>query len=171
VSDLIVNSLCNNLHAKSVCLFLSLCISVYVSLWVWVFVQLALAGTPSLQTISSLGLQILDGLKDMHRRGYVFVDVKPDNFMVLQTHPPGAAAGRAPPRARADFLATDQLFFVDFGLMEKIRAYNGGGGQRENVARATLAGNASYCSLDVHACSVPAAKDDLEAVVSALASV
>jgi serine/threonine protein kinase len=121
--------------------------------------QLAMhSSTPSLQTISCLGIQILDGLRDMHRRGYVFVDIKPDNFMVLKD--PKAAKSRS----EADFYSEDKLFFVDFGLMEKLRAYNGNG-QRENVARATLAGNASYCSLDVHACAVPAAKDDLEALV------
>ena len=121
--------------------------------------ELALGGgdtCPSLRTISRLGVQILDGLQDMHRRGYVFVDVKPDNFMVLKD--PRAAASRS----EAEFFPEDQLFFVDFGLMEKVRGHNG---QRENVSRATLAGNAAYCSLDVHGCAVPAAKDDLEALV------
>lgn len=94
----------------------------------------------------------------MHRRGYVFVDVKPDNFMVLKD--PKAPRSRS----QVDFFSDDRVFFVDFGLMEKLRAYNGGG-QRENVTRATLAGNACYCSLDVHACAVPAAKDDIEALV------
>jgi serine/threonine protein kinase len=120
---------------------------------------MAQAGTPSLQTISTLGVQILDGLRDMHRRGYVFVDVKPDNFMVLKD--PKAPADRS----NGDFFPGDRVFFVDFGLMEKLRAYNGGG-QRENVTRATLAGNACYCSMDVHECAVPAAKDDVEALVS-----
>lgn len=122
--------------------------------------QLAMRkNTPSLETISALGLQILDGLKDMHRRGYVFVDIKPDNFMVLKD--PKAAKSRD----ESNFFPEDKLFFVDFGLMEKLRSYDGSG-QRENITRATLAGNASFCSLDVHACSVPAAKDDLEALVS-----
>lgn len=123
-----------------------------------------MAGTPSLQSISSLGLLILDGLRDMHRRGYVFVDVKPENFMVLRGP---RAAGTTSRGADKDFLPGDQIFFTDFGLMEKLRSYNGGGGQRENETRATLAGNACFCSLDVHACAVPAAKDDVEAVVSA----
>jgi hypothetical protein len=121
--------------------------------------QLAIAGSvPSLKTIRTVGLQILDGLRDMHTaRKYVFVDMKPDNFMVLKD--PGARRGRS----EADFFPEDRLYFVDFGLMEKLTSVKTG--KRENVQRATLAGNAAFCSLDVHDCSVPAAKDDLEALV------
>ena len=95
----------------------------------------------------------------MHRRGYVFVDIKPDNFMILKD--PSASKTRS----RCDLYPDDKLFFVDFGLMEKTRSYNGPA-QREDIKRNDLAGNAAYCSIDVHKCHVPTFKDDIEALVS-----
>ena len=60
---------------------------------------------PSASAIASIGLQILSGLQKLHRRGFLFVDVKPGNFM----------------------LVGDALRFVDFGLVESWRAFNGSG--------------------------------------------
>jgi serine/threonine protein kinase len=35
-----------------------------------------------LASISSIGVQILEGLHWIHSKGFLFVDVKPDNFML-----------------------------------------------------------------------------------------
>ena len=32
--------------------------------------------------IARLGLQILEGLQWIHQKGFLFIDVKPDNFML-----------------------------------------------------------------------------------------
>ena len=37
---------------------------------------------PSIADIAIVGLQILDGLKWLHAKGWLFVDIKPDNFML-----------------------------------------------------------------------------------------
>ena len=54
-------------------------------------IAVAKAGMPSIPTIATLGLQMLDGLRWLHAKNFVFVDVKPDNFM----------------------LKNDKLYFVD----------------------------------------------------------
>ncbi len=54
-------------------------------------IGLAKAGIPSVSTVGNLGLQILEGLRWLHAKNFVFVDVKPDNFM----------------------LKNDKLYFVD----------------------------------------------------------
>lgn len=53
--------------------------------------DVAKRGNSSVQDVAHFGLQILDGLKQIHQKGYFFIDIKPDNFM----------------------LKGDKLFFVD----------------------------------------------------------
>jgi hypothetical protein len=36
---------------------------------------------PSLSEIARVGVQILDGVEWLHKKGWLFVDFKPDNFM------------------------------------------------------------------------------------------
>jgi serine/threonine protein kinase len=46
---------------------------------------IALSNSPkeaNSSNIARLGLQILDGLRWIHQKGYLFIDVKPDNFML-----------------------------------------------------------------------------------------
>lgn len=37
---------------------------------------------PPISLIATFGLQILDGLRWLHRKGWLFIDIKPDNFML-----------------------------------------------------------------------------------------
>jgi hypothetical protein len=80
-------------------------------------------------------------------QGYLFVDVKPENFMIKNV------AGK------------EKVYFIDLGLMEKFTQYMAGGAQRAMAQRA-FAGTAKYSSLSVHAGGMPSRKDDIEAVVS-----
>lgn len=86
-------------------------------------------------------------------QGYVFVDIKPDNFMIK----------------RID--GNDKLFFIDFGLMEKVTGYRSGGAQREETHRATVAGTVAYVSLGVHRGGTPSRRDDLEAMAYVLLAI
>lgn len=85
-------------------------------------------------------------------KGYVFVDIKPENFMIKKVN------------------GKDKLFFIDFGLMEKITGYMTGGAQREEARRAVVAGTAAFVSLGVHRGGTPAKRDDLEAMAYVLLS-
>lgn len=77
----------------------------------------------------------------------MFVDIKPDNFMIKTIS------------------RVDKLFFIDFGLMEKLTSYMAGGAQREAVHRNVIAGTAAFVSLGVHQGQTPSKRDDVEAMV------
>lgn len=113
---------------------------------------------PSISSIILIGNQILEGLELLHNKGYLFVDVKPDNFMIKKNK-----------RYRSndnEFTINDELYFIDFGLAEKFTQYISAGGQRERTHGNGVAGTPSYASLDVLAGYSPCRKDDLEALVS-----
>lgn len=57
----------------------------------------AVAVKPDNRAVANIGLQILEGLEWMHNKGMLFIDVKPDNFM----------------------LNGDKIKFVDYGLVER----------------------------------------------------
>lgn len=60
-------------------------------------VAYATAEEPTEKDVAEIGLQILDGLMWMHDKGLLFIDVKPDNFM----------------------LTGKNVKFVDYGLVER----------------------------------------------------
>ena len=95
---------------------------------------------PSVSNIATIGLQLLEGLSWIHSKGFVFVDVKPDNFM----------------------LKNDKVYFVDYGLLEMAS-------KTRNQNRA-LVGTPSYCSLSVHNSNVNMYKDDMESMALVLIS-
>lgn len=95
---------------------------------------------PSVSDIAKIGLQLLEGLSWLHERGFVFVDVKPDNFM----------------------LKNDKVYFVDYGLAEMAS-------KTRNQTR-PLVGTPSYCSLSVHNSNVNVYKDDIESMALVLIS-
>jgi serine/threonine protein kinase len=37
---------------------------------------------PSVSSLADMGLQLLDGLEWLHRKGWLFIDIKPENFML-----------------------------------------------------------------------------------------
>lgn len=43
---------------------------------------LAKQGNLTVSSIAKIGIQLLDGLRLIHRNHYLFIDVKPDNFMM-----------------------------------------------------------------------------------------
>ena len=114
-----------------------------------------IAPGPSVKSVANVGLQILDGLKRFHEKGHIFVDVKPDNFMV------SFAEKRS---TSNEFGDEDRVVFVDYGLVEKFTAVMSGG-HKIQADRASVAGTPAFASLSVHQGSNPSRKDDIEALV------
>lgn len=46
--------------------------------------SVAKEGHATLREVARLGTQILEGLRQIHNKGFFFVDIKPDNFMVKE---------------------------------------------------------------------------------------
>jgi serine/threonine protein kinase len=109
--------------------------------------------TPSLSTVCNIGLAILDGLRFIHEKGYVYVDLKPDNFMICKHSN----------SLHNEFKDQDKLYFVDYGLMEKFTDYVSGG-IRPQVMQA-FCGTATYASVSLQE-GYPASRgNDIEALV------
>lgn len=123
-------------------------------------VSFAKSSPPSTSTIASFGLQILEGLMWLHQKNFVFVDVKPENFM----------------------LKDKKIYYVDckcifnslyyilrnisvaVGLVERY-VPQATVNARAPGSRSAFAGTPSFCSLSVHRGGIPTGADDVEAMV------
>lgn len=114
--------------------------------------------------IANKGLSLLAGLQWLHNKGFLFIDVKPENFM----------------------LRGDEVVFIDCkfsqyvpntntqysictsgvdGLTERIGQNVPVGAPARAAAGGGMNGTPAYVSLAVHAGAPPSQKDDIEAMV------
>lgn len=106
---------------------------------------------PSVAEVADYGRQVLEGMEALHKRFYVFVDVKPDNFMY-----------------KVQKNGQKKIFFIDFGLAQ---AFMDMRTQAHRVeADGPLVGTPTYVSRAVHNGSICARRDDVEAVCWVLLS-
>ena len=107
------------------------------------------AGTPSHQDVAVIGLQMLEGMEELHSKGFLFVDTKPQNFMLGNNDP-------------------KDLRFVDFGCVERWVAFNGSGARPQS--KRALVGTPEFASLSCQEGNLPGRKDDIEAMCLVLLS-
>lgn len=93
------------------------------------------------ETALNVAAQLLRGLEFVHKFGFVFRDVKPDNFML------GRVEG-----------SENSLYLVDFGAACKERNYQGA-----RVPQAPM-GTPLYMSTRIHNSEPPCFRDDLESL-------
>ncbi|ETW07962.1 CK1/CK1 protein kinase [Aphanomyces invadans] len=94
-------------------------------------------------TVSRLGLNILSILRQLHARKLLFVDVKPDNFMLSR--------GRE-----------DQVYCVDFGIAERYLLVTGA---HKPHKMGPVVGTPTFSSVHCHLGNTPARRDDIEAML------
>jgi serine/threonine protein kinase len=63
---------------------------------------------PSISAIVDVGIQLINGFEELHNLGVLFIDVKPDNFMI------NVSEG-------------SKLYFIDFGIASRYVSYMNGG--------------------------------------------
>ena len=99
--------------------------------------------------LADMGKQMLGGLQRLHERQLLFIDVKPENFMLGL---PGT------PEAKT-------VFLVDFGLVEKYTASSGAHKPQEGLGAAGGGvGTPLFSSLACHQGTPAGRRDDLEAL-------
>lgn len=96
-------------------------------------------------TLAAYGVQMLSSLQSLHERQLLFVDVKPENFMLGRG---GGQDGRT-------------IYMMDFGLVEKF--VGTGGGHRVDSGGGG-GGTPLFMSLSCHQGASPGRRDDLEAL-------
>ena len=95
------------------------------------------------QQIKSYGLQILDIIEYIHRKRYLYIDIKPENFMF---------------KSRGD----EDIKIIDFGLCQKYVSYKG-----KHIPSKTLSnpiGTDLYSSIRMMKCEQPGRIDDIECI-------
>eukprot|EP00201_Polytomella_parva_P019379 CAMPEP_0175048876 /NCGR_PEP_ID=MMETSP0052_2-20121109/6434_1 /TAXON_ID=51329 ORGANISM="Polytomella parva, Strain SAG 63-3" /NCGR_SAMPLE_ID=MMETSP0052_2 /ASSEMBLY_ACC=CAM_ASM_000194 /LENGTH=658 /DNA_ID=CAMNT_0016312991 /DNA_START=113 /DNA_END=2090 /DNA_ORIENTATION=+ len=106
----------------------------------------------TLDMVSCIAVEALLILRDLHSKGYVHGDVKPENFLLGQ---PGTANEK-------------RLYLVDLGLATTWRDLKGGAhveyDQRPDVFRGTV----RYASVHAHLGRTPSRRDDLESLAYTL---
>jgi serine/threonine protein kinase len=110
--------------------------------------SVAKEGNATLREVARLGTQILEGLRQIHNKGFFFVDIKPDNFMVKE----------------------NKLYFVDFGLVEK-RPNSMAGLYGAQDAGREFAGTATYASIEALSGKPPSVSDEIQSMVYVLLAV
>ena len=95
----------------------------------------------SLKTVVQIGDQLIERLRSIHEAGYIYRDVKPQNFLVGFT-----------PNDR------DMVYVLDFGLSKAISAID------PKKRGSGLVGTARYASINAHRGEPASYRDDLEAL-------
>ena len=85
----------------------------------------------SLSTVFQIGIQIIDRLEALHRKGYLHRDIKANNFMI----------GKSDKR--------ETVYIIDFGLVKKYRDSKTGLHIPFKTGK-SLVGTARYASIASH---------------------
>lgn len=104
---------------------------------------------PSHTDVATIGIQILEGMRLLHNKGYLFVDSKPQNFMLKNND-------------------INDVKFVDFGCAERWMSYNGTGARAQNTR--ALVGTPEFASVSCMDGNLPTRIDDLESMCLVLIS-
>ncbi|KAF1329547.1 Leucine rich repeat protein, partial [Globisporangium splendens] len=97
-------------------------------------------------TAARLGLELIDTLKHMHVNNIVYVDVKPENFML-------------------DADRENKIYVVDFGISDR---YVMATGKHKEHKMGNIVGTPTFLSLNCHAGATPSRRDDIEALLYVL---
>ncbi|KAG7397291.1 Serine/threonine-protein kinase vrk1 [Phytophthora boehmeriae] len=98
------------------------------------------------RTAARLGQDILETLQSMHVKNILYVDVKPENFMLN--------AGRE-----------TQVYSVDFGISDR---YVTATGKHKDYKEGTVVGTPTFLSLNCHNGATSSRRDDIESLLHVL---
>eukprot|EP00915_Cephaloidophora_sp_WS-2016_P006476 GHVH01008753.1.p1 GENE.GHVH01008753.1~~GHVH01008753.1.p1 ORF type:complete len:591 (-),score=54.98 GHVH01008753.1:336-2108(-) len=99
-------------------------------------------------TVAPVGIQMLDRIEVLHKKGHIHRDIKPDNFLL--------GVGDK----------SHIVHMIDFGLAKTYRTSSGA--HQPAVQGKQLTGTARYASITAHAGVEQSRRDDLEALIYCL---
>lgn len=100
-----------------------------------------------LGTVMTIGIQMINGLEEIHNTGVIHRDIKPNNFMF----------------GRKEDNDDTKLYIVDFGLSKLWRDSRTGIHIAQKHGRSMI-GTARYASINIHCGIEPSRRDDLESM-------
>jgi serine/threonine protein kinase len=112
------------------------------------------AATKKTITVGPIAARLISIVEAIHEKGYLLVDVKPDNFMFGYGSKKDTASNCAELASR--------LRLLDLGLVEAYKAVGAKHRPDENIA--DIVGTPLYASLNVHEGHTHSRRDDLEGV-------
>jgi serine/threonine protein kinase len=111
--------------------------------------------------VAGIGLQILNGLEWIHQKGFLFIDVKPDNFMLKGADVFFVDCKLRYLLRRKYVALTKTVISMSVGLIERLVVIQPG----QTPPQRQFAGTPTFCSVAAHRGDQPSAHDDLEAMV------
>lgn len=106
--------------------------------------------------MGSVAIAMLDCIESMHKNGYIFVDVKPENFMLSSTSFDSST------RSKPDVGRRVRL--IDFGLVERYGDMTLSKHRENAYPNAPLVGTPTYASLNIMSGHTASLRDDVEAL-------
>ena len=106
--------------------------------------------------MGDVAIAMLNCIQAMHEKGNLFVDVKPENFMLSRT---SAAASK---RSKTD--VSQRVRLIDFGLVERYNDMAACKHREDAYPDAPLVGTPAYASLNIMSGHTASLRDDMEAL-------
>ena len=101
---------------------------------------------------------MFDCIRAMHENGNLFIDVKPENFMLGS-----ASADSSAKRCKKESVG-QRVRLIDFGLVERFGDMSSSKHRPDTFPDAALIGTPTYASLYIMSGHTPSRRDDLEAL-------
>lgn len=118
-------------------------------------------------SLESVACRIIDLMEAIHDNHHVFVDVKPENFMLGQTvaQPKGTNGRRKAAASRSnDEMVASRIKLIDMGLMESSKDIMNSRHRADEHPNAQVVGTPVYASCQVLSGHSVGRRDDMEAI-------
>jgi len=106
---------------------------------------------------------MLDCLQAMHDNGNIFIDVKPENFMLSSSTSAAAFSKRSSKKTSNDAVS-QRVRLIDFGLVERYGDMSASAHRENTHPDAPLIGTPTYASLNIMTGHTASRRDDLESL-------
>lgn len=108
--------------------------------------------------LGDVAVAMFDCIRAMHENGNLFIDVKPENFML------GSASADSSAKRRKKESVSQRVRLIDFGLVERYGDMSASKHRVNDHPNATLIGTPAYASLNIMSGHTASRRDDLEAL-------
>jgi casein kinase I family protein HRR25 len=118
--------------------------------------------------LGNIAVAMFDCLRAMHDNGNLFIDVKPENFMLASSSSSSTSLSTSNNKKKevssSSSVVSSRIRLIDFGLVERYGDMSTSKHREDMYPDAMLVGTPTYASLNVMEGHTPSRRDDLEAL-------